>query len=167
MYEFIPEELKKLKNWVCWRAVPDEKSHSGISKIPINPYTGGMAQSNNPSTWSDFETAVRVSSDLAGIGFMFTNSGYFGVDIDDSKSDLISFMSGNRDNIISEFVDSLASYAEKSFSGNGIHIICKGKLPSGGRRKGKIEMYDQGRFFVMTGNYCSEFVDINECTNVI
>ena len=48
MYELIPEELKKLPNWVVWKAKPDPKSHSGVSKIPINPKTGGQAQSNNP-----------------------------------------------------------------------------------------------------------------------
>ena len=57
MYELIPEELKKLPNWVVWKAKPDPKSHSGVSKIPINPKTGGQAQSNNPETWTDFETA--------------------------------------------------------------------------------------------------------------
>ena len=50
MYEFIPEELKRLRNWVCWKAEPDSKAHSGISKKPINPFTGGQAQSNNPDT---------------------------------------------------------------------------------------------------------------------
>ena len=54
MYEFIPEELKRLRNWVCWKAEPDPKAHSGISKKPINPFTGGQAQSNNPDTWADF-----------------------------------------------------------------------------------------------------------------
>lgn len=166
MYEFIPQELKELNNWVCWKAVPDEKSHSGISKIPVNPYTGGMAQSNNPSTWSDFETAVRVSVDFAGIGFMFSN-GYFGVDLDDIKNDIEDFKNGNHDNIIGEFIETLQSYTELSYSGNGIHIICKGKLPEGRRRNNKVEMYDTGRFFVMTGNYCSEYVDINECTKLI
>ena len=44
----IPKELKKLKQWCCWAG----------DKLPKNPYTGGNAQSNNPDTWSDFETAV-------------------------------------------------------------------------------------------------------------
>ncbi len=167
MYEFIPEELKKLTHWVCWKAVPDPKAHSGISKKPINPKTGGFAQSNNPDTWSDFDTAVRVSSDFAGIGFMFSNSGYFGVDLDDMQDDMQAFLAGDTDNAIAEFVLALQSYTELSNSGNGIHIICKGKLPEGGRRKGKIEMYDSGRFFVMTGKYCTQFVDISECTEKI
>lgn len=167
MYEFIPEELKRLKNWVCWKAEPDPKVHSGIKKIPINPYTGGQAMSNNPDTWSDFETAVRVSSDLAGIGFVFDGNGYFGVDLDDMPEALEQFKNGSYDNVIGEFVYGLKSYTELSNSGNGIHIICKGKLPEGARRRGSIEMYEKGRFFVMTGNYCSEFIDISDCTESV
>lgn len=167
MYEFIPEELKMMKNWVCWKAIPDKKAHSGIKKIPINPYTGGQAMSNNPETWSDFDTAVRTSADLAGIGFVFDGNGYFGVDLDDMPEALEQFKSGGYDNVIGEFVYGLRSYTELSHSGNGIHIICKGRLPDGARRRDRIEMYDKGRFFVMTGNYCSEFIDISDCTEAV
>ena len=45
-YGSIPKELKAVPNWVCWKAEPDERSHSGISKKPINPRTGGFAMSN-------------------------------------------------------------------------------------------------------------------------
>ena len=53
-YFAVPEELKGYKNWVCWQSYPDPKSHSGISKKPINPRTGGFAMPNNSDTWSDF-----------------------------------------------------------------------------------------------------------------
>jgi primase-polymerase (primpol)-like protein len=43
------------------------------------------------------------------------------------------------------------SYSEISFSGNGLHIIVEGEIPSG-RRRGCIEMYDNARFFTVTGN---------------
>ena len=79
----IPQELKKLRNLVCWKAIPDERSHSGIKKIPINPRTGGQAMSNNPDTWADFDSALSASKDYTGLGFMFGGSGYFGVDIDE------------------------------------------------------------------------------------
>lgn len=167
MYEFIPEELKLLKNWVCWKAEPDPKAHSGLKKIPINPHTGGQAMSNNPDTWSDFETAVRVSADFAGIGFVFDGSGYFGVDLDDMPDALEQFKGGMYDNVIGEFVYGLKSYTELSYSGSGIHIICKGRLPEGARRRSGIEMYEKSRFFVMTGNYYSEFVEIADCTETI
>lgn len=167
MYEFIPSELKRLRNWVCWKAEPDPRSHSGISKKPINPRTGGQAQSNNPETWSDFDTAVMASENFAGIGFMFGGSGYFGVDLDGCENELYDYSAGRQDNIIGEFINTLHSYAELSQSKKGIHIICKGSLPPGGRRRGNVEMYDSGRFFVMTGDYCSEFIDVTECTEKI
>lgn len=170
-YNAIPAELKNIKNWVCWKAEPDERSHSGISKKPINPITGGFAMSNNPDTWTDFKTAVSVAEKYSGIGFMFGGSGYFGVDLDDMPNDIQSYKDGNTDNIISEFVDTLQSYTEYSQSGTGVHIICKGKLPKGGRKKvhsfGGFEMYDSGRFFVMTGNYCSKYAEITECSESI
>lgn len=158
MYELIPDELKRLKNWVCWKAVPDPKSHSGISKRPVNPVTGALAKSNDPSTWCDFDTAVSASSDYAGIGFMFEESGFFGVDLDDMPLD---------SDMVTEFLTTLKSYAEVSYSGNGVHIICRGKLPPGARRKGKVEMYDSGRFFVMTGRFYGSFPDISDGTQAI
>ena len=52
-------------------------------------------------------------------------------------------------------------------SGKGIHIICKGELPHGGRRKANVEMYQEGRYFIMTGNAASEYTDIVDCTESI
>nr|DAV57538.1 MAG TPA: dsDNA helicase [Caudoviricetes sp.] len=170
-YSAIPQELKTYKNWVCWQAYPDPKSHSGISKKPINPRTGGFAMPNNSDTWSDFETAVRQSGKYSGIGFMFSNSPFFGVDLDDMPNDIQDYQNGGADNIISEFVNTLQSYTEFSQSKTGVHIICKGTLPEGKRKakntSGGFEMYENGRFFVVTGDYCSEYGYINDCTESV
>lgn len=166
MYEQIPQELKALPNWICWDAVPDEK-RGKIKKVPINALTGGGAMSNNPSTWCDFDTAVRASKKHSGIGFMFGGCPYFGVDIDGKEEELEAYQRGENGNIISEFISTLQSYTEISQSGKGIHIICRGKLPKRGRRKGSVEMYEDGRFFVMTGNSCSEYEGIAECSDSI
>ncbi|MDE6087919.1 MAG: hypothetical protein K2G25_05980, partial [Oscillospiraceae bacterium] len=165
MYEYIPDELKKLKNWICWKGVPDKDGH--ITKVPINPNDGHKAESNNPETWTDFDTAERVSRDYAGIGFMFGGSGYFGVDLDKVKKELDACEDGDFDNIVGEFIHALDSYTEYSQSATGIHIICKGKLPPGGRRKDRVEMYDSGRFFVMTGANISDCVTIPDRTEEI
>ena len=169
-YIAIPQELKAIPNWVCWKAIPDERSHSGIKKVPVNPKTGGQAMSNNPQTWADFDTALRASDQYSGVGFMFSGSGCFGVDIDDMPDELDKYRRGE-DGIISEFVNTLQSYTEYSQSKTGIHIICKGKLPKGGRKKkhsfGGFEMYDTGRFFVMTGDCCAEFAEITDGTESI
>ena len=170
-YSAIPQELKGYKNWVCWQAYPDPKSHSGISKKPINPRTGGFAMPNNSDTWSDFETAVRESAKYSGIGFMFSNSPFFGVDLDDMPNDIQDYQNGGTDNIISEFVNTLQRYTEFSQRKTGVHIICKGTLPEGRRKakndSGGFEMYENGRFFVVTGNYCSEYGYINDCTESV
>lgn len=169
MYEFIPNELKRLNNWICWKAVPNPKSHSGISKEPVNPHTGGFAKSNDPATWASFDTAVQVSSDYAGIAFMFKDSGYFGIDIDDRHEELRAFMNGDKNNIFGEFSYKLQTYAEISQSGNGTHFICKGVLPGNdfNNHTDHIEMYAGARYFCMTGNICGEFVDITDCTETV
>lgn len=164
MYEHIPEELKKLPHWVCWKA--EQGENGKLRKVPINPITGGGAMSNTPSTWTDFETAVKASEQYSGVGFMFAPP-YFGVDIDNIQDDIAAFQAGDDNNIVSEFVHTLCSYAEYSQSGNGIHVICKGELPKGGRRRGNVEMYQTGRYFIMTGNDAARYADIVDCTETI
>lgn len=149
--ENIPAELKQTQQWVCW---------TGADKIPKNPYTGRNAKSNDPSTWSDFSTAVNACDKFRfdGIGFMFAN-GYFGVDLDHCAGDI---------DFCDEFVDTLQSYAEYSKSGEGIHIICKGTLPDGARRRGNVEMYSAGRYFICTGNvYNPKYTSVVDCTESI
>lgn len=148
-YNNIPEELKNLKQWVC----------SDINKIPRNPRTGTNAMANNPATWGTFEEALKGKEKYGfpHIGFEFKPP-YFGVDLDKCIDDV---------DFVDEFVDTLGSYTEFSRSGNGIHIICKGKLPDGARRKDRVEMYDNARYFVMTGNIYREKMPIRECTETI
>lgn len=134
-FENIPKELQKLKRWVIYKKE---------NKIPLNAKTGYGAKSNDESTWATFEDAKRGMRTYKcdGVGFML-GSGYFGVDIDKAI--------GVNDQIIAEFVDTLKSYTEVSQSGKGIHIICRGVLPLGARRKGNVEMYDSNRYFALTG----------------
>lgn len=168
MYDNIPAELKRLPNWICWRGFPqprpDDPDH--IGKIPINPKTGGKAQSNNPDTWTDFDTALKASEQFTGVGFMFGNSPFFGVDIDGIEPDIREFLDGGN-GIVSEFIHALRSYAELSPSGKGIHIICRGELPKGARHRGNVEMYDSGRFFTVTGNNIGEYTAVENCTEAI
>lgn len=149
--ENIPQELKSLKQWVCW---------VGSDKIPKNPFNGRNAKSNDPTTWGTFEQAVKACETFRfdGLGFMFAN-GYFGVDLDHCIDNV---------DFCDEFVETLQSYAEISKSGSGIHIICKGELPSGNRRKNGVEMYSEGRYFICTGNlYNERYREIKNCTESI
>lgn len=142
----IPEEIRKYNRWVCWSM---EERDGKPTKIPKNPKTGGNAMANNPDTWGSFKQAVdRMKSDkFAGIGFMFNGDGIIGVDIDDCRDK----ETGELTEQAKEIIEILDSYTEISASGKGIHIICKGSLPEGKRRRGPVEMYDNLRYFIMTG----------------
>lgn len=149
--ENIPEELRKVKNWVCW---------TNADKIPKCPHTGKNAMSNNPDTWGTFQEAVQACDKYGfdGIGFEFAPP-YFGVDLDHCLDNV---------DFCDEFVETLQSYTEISKSGTGLHIICKGKLPDGARRKGNVEMYSSGRYFICTGNlYRAEYKTVKDCTEPI
>lgn len=159
----IPDELKQLNNWCVWKF---ENRNGKRTKIPFNAETGEFAKSNNKSTWSSYETAVNAEG-VDGIGFFFEPP-YLGIDIDDIDDDLHRFKQGDKlDNIVSEFNEAFKSYTEVSPSGNGLHIIVKGKIPGSRRRKGNIEMYDSGRFFTMTGKNIGKYKDVTEVSEQV
>lgn len=146
--ENIPEDLKSVSQWVCV---------SGADKIPKNPYNGKNAKANDPSTWGTFEQAVKACETFGFeyIGFEFTPP-YFGVDLDHCIDNV---------DFCDEFIETLQSYNEISKSGDGLHIICKGSLPEGAKRKGGVEMYSSGRYFIFTGNVlCDKYKTIEDCT---
>lgn len=150
-YEQFPEELKQVPQFVCW---------AGADKIPKNPHTGGNARSNDRDTWGSFDQAISACEAYGfdGVGFMFAEP-YFGVDLDHCL---------DRSDFVDDFVDTLKSYAEISKSGDGVHIICRGTLPEGRRRKGGVEMYSQGRYFICTGNiYNTAYKAVVDCTESI
>ncbi|WP_017174809.1 phage/plasmid primase, P4 family [Staphylococcus hominis] len=159
----IPDELKQLNNWCVWKF---ENRNGKRTKIPFNAATGEFAKSNDKSTWSSYETAVNAEG-VDGIGFFFEPP-YLGIDIDDIDDDLHRFKQGDKlDNIVSEFNEAFKSYTEVSPSGNGLHIIVKGKIPGSRRRKSNIEMYDSGRFFTMTGKNIGKYKDVTEVSEQV
>lgn len=147
-----PTSLKDLRQWVYWRA---EKRNGKRTKIPYSPTTGSRARSDDPGTWATLAQARKAAQSSAydGIGFVFSESDPFcGVDLDscvDSESGEIEPWAMN-------IVEELDSYTEISPSGTGLHIIVRAKLPSGGNRKDRIEMYDRGRCFTVTGNHLKD-----------
>ncbi len=140
---------KDLQQWVCWRSeIRDGKP----TKIPYSPMAGARARSDDPRIWGTYpqarEAAEKEGHD--GIDFVFTASDPFcGVDLDGC----VDPETGEVQPWAAEIVDELDSYAELSPSGTGLHILVRAELPPGGRRKGRVEMYDRGRFFTVTGHH--------------
>ena len=155
-YNNIPIELRELNRWVLYRLTWDSK-RGKYDKRPFNARTGGFAQSNNPNTWCDFETALGVVDLYDGLGFML-GDGIFGVDIDGVELD---------DPVVREVLTTLNSYAEISPSGKGIHVICLGKKPQGACRRGNFECYEKGRFFTVTGKRIGNSSTLRDCTETI
>lgn len=158
----FPSEMTEASRWVCWKYA---ERNGKRTKVPINAKTGREASSTDPETWADYKAAQAVSGEFDGIGFVL-GDGWFGIDLDHVEGDIEEYRAGKEDNIVSEFIDTMESYSEYSPSGTGIHIICRGELPPGGRKAGDIEMYDSGRYFTITGNRAADY-DLRDGTEAV
>ncbi len=152
----VPAELAALPNWVAW--LPD--------KCPVDPKTGAHAKANAPSTWATLERAFawhEAHPESNGVGFEFA-APYVGVDLDH----VVDSVTREIEPRAVEIVARLASYAEFSPSGTGIHVIVRGALPAAiklsdyptpGRG---VEMYAERRYFTVTGNRIHGSSDVIE-----
>lgn len=162
-YLNIPLELRAIPQWVVWKYEQDEMQAGKPTKVPYSPRTGRHASVNDPTSWATFEAAHEASVGFDGIGFIFTeNDPYAFVDLDDHKGDQTVYERQQR--LFIEF----DSYSEISPSGKGLHVICKGSIPTGRKRFG-IELYSSKRFATMTGNVYSHkpIEDRNELLNQV
>jgi hypothetical protein len=123
-----------------------------LTKIPYNAQTYHKASSTNPATWATFDLAEKAAANgngFNGVGFVLKEEGgLVGTDLDKCFDE-----NGNLYDWAEEIVRLLNSYTEVSQSGNGLHIISRGKLPPEGRKRGNIEMYEEGRFLATTGEH--------------
>ncbi len=162
-YSKIPQELRELRQWGLYRKTWNEEKQK-YSKEPVNPHNGYLGKSNDESTWSDIQTALSAMDkfNADGLAFYFKPP-YIGIDLDDIGEDLERYLQGDiESNIIHVFMNATKTYSEISMSGKGIHIIGKAKIPGDRRRKGNVEMYTDGRFFAITGNFFGSNNEISE-----
>lgn len=151
----IPEELRLLPNWCLWKYEWPNGKDKKPTKVPYQT-NGYKCDVTNPNNWISFNEALACLQfgGYDGLGFIFTNSGYTGIDLDDTSylpnGEVNQNASVDYDrqlNIFREF----NSYSECSPSGKGLHIIVKGSVPQG-RRRSFVEIYSTGRYFTMTGD---------------
>jgi hypothetical protein len=154
-FENIPDGLCELPNWLVWRL---RERNGKPTKVPYRP-AGGYAKSNEPATWGTFDEAVAALArgKYTGVGFVFTGTKYVGVDLDHCRDP----ETGALTEAARRIVDAFDTYTEESFSGTGVHLILGGRLPEGSRNRRvvdglEIEVYDEGRYFAMTGRTIGE-----------
>ena len=136
----IPQELRKVPQWVSWNA----------DKIPLIVGTDEAASSTNKSTWHPYS---ELGPD-ENRGLVIT-APYCGVDLDSCRNP----ETGELDNWAAKLVAYLDSYCEVSPSGTGVHVWVKARLAVDAPHKvgqqtkasGVIEQYDSGRYFTVTG----------------
>lgn len=145
-YYNLPQEMRLFAQWCVWRYEDTEGPKP--TKVPYSARTGRLASVTDPSTWATFDEAVAAVSRndwYSGIGFILSdNDPYSFIDLDDTKGDATAL--DRQLKVYNEF----NSYAERSPSGNGLHIIVRGKVPTG-RRRSFIEIYSKERYMTMTG----------------
>lgn len=163
MYDNIPEELRRLDQWVCANA---------DSKVPMQANRPFPASSTNPNTWATFEDARRAVKEgyYDYIGFVFNDNGIVGIDLDDAVDtlDLTSLTEGiihihSASDLASDILRLCETYAEVSKSGTGLHIFLKGDIPFKGKNNlAGVEIYKTARFFIMTGDMFTDCHEIEE-----
>ena len=153
----IPAELRALPQWVCWHY---EERKGKPTKPPIQAKSNGellKAQTDNPATWSDFETAIAaaVRLNLEGVGLnLWESDGLTGLDLDH----VFDPATGELDPLAIEVLARFAgTYAEISPSGTGLRVWCYGKPGRSGKCSGKVkwlEVYSHPshRYLTVTGN---------------
>jgi primase-polymerase (primpol)-like protein len=172
------EELQSLNHWVVWKLEDVTNKRTGETrptKVLYNANNGRKASSTDPSTWNTYKLAIAIyekyPNDYCGIGFVFTGSGFTGVDCDHCID-----RSGNTDAWAQDIIHHFNSFHEHS-PNDGIHIYIRSEMPEKtikgevkhpGRKfklKGMrhpdaaIEMYSEGRFFTWTGRTADGALD--------
>jgi putative DNA primase/helicase len=149
----VPEELAERPQWVCWRF---EERDGKRTKVPYSPITHRRASTTDLMSWGTFPQAVDACEPARcdGVGFVFSSADPFtGIDLDNCRDP----KSGNIAPWAREILGRVrGGYAEVSPSGRGIHIITRGSVRNGGRRRGPIEMYSRDRFFTVTGQVLAD-----------
>lgn len=171
-YESIPQEMARQAHWVCFTI---SKRGNKTYKTPLSPYSGGDSFNGaNPldqRTWGTFDEALEccAQNDLDGIGFELNDSGIFAIDLDNKPDENGDTLSQKEfQDMANDFVGTLNCYAEWSASGNGIHILCYGDVPSDLKADNNpaIAIHSGAKFFAMTGNSIRRAM-LHDCVNEV
>ncbi|QJD54535.1 DNA primase/helicase [Sphingomonas phage Kharn] len=150
--------MKAFDQWVVWRY--ENKDGAKPTKVPYCPRWATKAAVDNPKTWGSFTDALQAmaSGEVDGVGFVLTEDDPYGfIDLDNAwqRNENGAFIhedpQGVHDRQVKIF-NTFDSYAEKSPSGEGLHIIVKTPGVPNGRKRSSIEVYTSKRFMTMTGD---------------
>ncbi len=154
----VPKELIDERRWVLWKYVDKKR------RKPPCGLNGDQIDGQNKANWLPFETCYRVleldqrkpkaSRKFEGLGFVL-GDGFAGIDLDDAYSSLTGLTKEAE-----KIVRSVNTYWEVSPSGTGVKGFGRINKDSPKRtlkkklRTGEtIEIYTEGRYFTVTGQF--------------
>ena len=115
----IPDVLKQTASFCVWKM---EKRSGRPTKVPYNPRTGAMAKTNDPSTFADFNTAMKsyAIGGWDGIGYR-VSEGIGAIDIDHCIRE-----DGSLNDVAASILGIFSTaYFERSPSGTGLRGFFK------------------------------------------
>jgi putative DNA primase/helicase len=143
----FPSEILDSDRAVVWKLALREAHWTKIPYRVRDPRS--PADVTDPTTWGAFQDArlVVMAGQADGQGIVL-GDGLTGIDLDHCR-DRSGFIAPEARRVIAL----LDSYTEMTPSGTGVHVLARGILPPGRRRKEGIELYDRDRFFTVTGDH--------------
>ena len=148
----LPDEMRNKSNWVVVRT--RENNDTGrLEKFLIDVHTGKFAESDNPKTWTDFDSACEYAKEHGGVALAYALDGKDGIaciDLDKCIGE-----DGKRTPLAEEVLSKCGkTYIEHSLSGKGLHIFgrTKGADLRSFSKDGDMEYYQGGQFIAMTGD---------------
>jgi hypothetical protein len=134
-------ELHDILHWITYALVPQPDGKKP-KKVPYTPGTEREARVNDSRTWRSLDEAMDDSE---------RTGRWPAVVITPAMNLTLLDIDGQHNHSL---VDELDSYTERSVSGNGIHILVRGRPPAGFVAPPSIEIYprDGNRGVILTGD---------------
>ena len=155
-WERIPQALRQRAQWLLAR-----QDARGALKVPSSVNSHGEVvdgSSTNRATWLTFEQAVHYAKRLnMAIGYVLAFDDPFTcIDLDvknavNYPNEPDKWTPAEQIQLYTRMLAGFDTYAERSLSGQGLHLWCEGKVGKGLKRDG-VELYSQERFIVCTGD---------------
>lgn len=169
----LPVAMKSRPQWLVWKFIRKAKAGKP-AKVPFYvsgqlrgwPYgkpADGVATEDQPqveqghaldraalATFGEAISALEAAPSWAGIGFAFLpGDGLIGVDIDGA----IDPETGEISSRCQLVMRMCPSYAERSVSGTGVHIILEGDIDKFKSDEIGLEVYARSQYFTCTGEH--------------
>ena len=150
----VPDEMKARPNWVVvktwWNA---DKGKYNKRPVNCNSDKGEYAESDNPETWTTFDNALKYLKEKGDTTVAYALDGKDNISCIDL--DRCYDENGQPSALAKEVLSKCGkTYAEKSVSGNGLHIFGKtsGMDIRTFSKDGDLEFYQKEHFIAMTGD---------------